>query len=265
MPRPLSDAMFLCEAMADTIPLVRAEHRDAFQLAEDLNTFANRQVFATTVTKTDLQQVMVSSLLPRLLTAFQGSILMAERGLSAELKLLTRKVLEVTFRIVVIAQDATIAEKYLKSDEINRKKYLNKLRLLQTVKHTPEEVKTIDQLHAEVSATIQTEQIKELTLQWYAEKAGMLDFYNTAYAYLSESAHTNVRDLDALVEKDADGEPEALRYGPDPEGMSDVLCTGIELVVMALEASSMALPGFDNRGIEGMRSRMTTLFDQLTK
>lgn len=265
MPTPLTDAMFLCTAMAEIVPLIRKEHCSAFKLAEDLNIFANRQVFATHMKKTDLQQVLVSSLLPRMLTAFQGGVITGERGLSAELKLLTRKVVEVTFRIVAIARNKEVADKYLKSDEVNRRKFLNKLRLLRSVKHSPEEVATIDTLHAEVTANINAEAIQDLSLQWYADKAGMSDFYNTAYAYLSESAHANVRDLDALIEKDPDGEIEVLRYGPDNEGIGDDLCIGIECVIISLDAASSVLPDFDLSGIDVMRKRMTTLFEEFEK
>jgi hypothetical protein len=263
LPRQLTDAMFLCEHIVDLVPQIRLDHQHAFALAEDLNYFANGQLFATTVKKGDRQQVVVSSLLPRLLTAFQGGLLLAERGLSAELKLLTRKVLEVTFRIAAIARDADVAEKYIQSDEMNRKKLLSKLRRLRTVTHTTEELATIDQLETEVKAAVQAAQIKELSIEWYAEKAGMSDFYNSVYAYLSQSAHANVRDLDALVERDVHGEPEAFRYGPDPDGTSDILCTAIEVVVIALDAAANILPNFDRNKIAEFHQRMEVLFSEL--
>ena len=263
MPRQLTDAMFLCEHITDIVALIRLDHQHAFQLAEDLNLFANGQLFRTTAKKGDRQQVVVSSLLPRLLTAFQGGLLLAERGLSAELKLLTRKILEVTFRIVAIARDADAAEKYIQSDEINRKKLLSKFRRLRTVTHTKEELEAIDRLEAEVRANVQADQIKDLTIEWYAETAGMIDFYTSVYAYLSQSAHANVRDLDTLVEKDAHGEPEAFRYGPDPDETSEVLCTAIELVVIALDAAANVLPNFDREKIAEFQQRMEVLFLKL--
>ena len=91
----------------------------------------------------------------------------------------------------------------------------------------------------------------------------MIDFYNSVYAYLSQSAHANVRDLDTLVEKDAHGEPEAFRYGPDPDETSEVLCTAIELVVIALDAAANVLPNFDREKIAEFQQRMEVLFLKL--
>lgn len=265
MPLQLSDAMFLCPAMAKVISDIRNEHRLALELAEELNVFGNRQLFATHVQKNNLQQVLVSSLLPRLLTAFQASVLTGERGLSAETKLLTRKVLEVTFRIVAIAKSEEVAKKYLQSDEQNRKKFLNKLRLLKTVKNTPEEVAKIDALHADATAKIVADDIKDLSIHWYADQACLLDMYNTAYAFLSESAHANVRDLVNLLETGEDGDIEALRYGPDPEALSDDLSIGIESVILSLEAAFALLPGADTEELKRLREKMTSLFSELDK
>lgn len=258
----LSDAMFLCPGMAKVISSIRREHQPTFEFAEALNVFANHQIFSAEIKKWDLQQVLVSSLLPRLLTAFQGSVIVAERGLSAEAKLLARKVLEVTFRVTAIARSRDVADEYLRSDETNRLKFLNKLRLLQSVKHTPEEIAKIDELHAEVSATIVAKGIKEKSIYWYAEKAGLLDYYNTAYALLSESAHANIRDLYPLLETDADGDIEALRYGPDAE-VGDILCIGIESVILALEAAFSLLANGDSTSLESMRTKMLSLFQHL--
>lgn len=263
MPLQLSDAMFLCPGMAKVISGIRNEHRLALELAEDLNMFGNRQLFATHLSRTNLQQVLVSSLLPRLLTALQASVLTGERGLSAEMKLITRKVLEVTFRIVAIARSEEVAKKYLQSDEQNRKKFLNKLRLLKSVRHTSEDLAKIEALHADATEKIVVDDIKNLTIEWYARQADLIDMYNTAYALLSESAHANVRDLENLLEMDAGGNIEALRYGPDPNGLSEDLSIGIECVILSLEAAFTLLPGCDTEGLKRLRERMMSLFSEL--
>jgi len=89
--------------------------------------------------------------------------------------------------------------------------------------------------------------------------------YNTAYALLSESAHANVRDLENLLEMDAGGNIEALRYGPDPNGLSEDLSIGIECVILSLEAAFTLLPGCDTEGLKRLRERMMSLFSELDK
>ena len=249
--------------MDEIVAETRRRHRHAVELAESLNIFANSFIFATEVKKSQRQQVLISSMLPRLLTAFQACIITGERGLSSEATLLTRKVLEVTFRIVAISRSDDVATKYIQSDELNRRKLLDKLKSLRTVQHSPEEAERIDELHADATSTVKAEDIKELSIRWYASKAGMLDFYNTAYAYFSQSAHTTVRDLETLIDRDQAGEVEALRYGPDPDGLSDLLCSAIEFVLISLEAAFMVLPNGDHDRLGRYREQMTALFDEL--
>lgn len=262
MPIQLSDAMFLSPTMAKVISDIRAHHRLAFELAEELNVFGNQQLFGTHVSKDNLQQVLVFSLLPRLLTAFQASILTGERGLSAETKLLTRKVLEVTFRIVAIAKSEEVAKGYLRSDEMNRKKFLNKLRRLRTVTHTKEELAQIEALHTDATTKIAAEDIRDHNIEWYAEQAGLIDMYNTAYALLSESAHANVRDLVNLLETDDGGDITALRYGPDPDDLSEDLSIGIESAILSFEEAFALLPCADTEKLKYLREKMTSLFSK---
>jgi len=263
MPIALTDAMFLCHHMSDVVAETRNRHRRAIKLAEAVNVFANGFVFATEVRESDRQQVLVSSMLPRLLTAFQACILTGERGLSSEATLLSRKVLEVTFRIVAIARSDDVAAKYMQADDLNRRKLFQKLMLLRTFKRTTEETKQIELFHADAASIVEAGGIKELSIHWYAEQAGMLDFYNTAYAYFSQSAHTTIRDLEALVDKDAEGEVEALRYGPDPAGLSDLLCSAVEFVLISLEAAFLVLPSGDMDRLGQLREEMSTLSDEL--
>lgn len=260
---PLADAMFLCPRMAPVVAETRLRHQRAIELAGAVNTFGNAFIFATEVRKLDKQQVLVSSMLPRLMTAFQACIIVGERGLISEATLLARKALEVTFRIVAISRSEEVADKYIQADELNRRKLLDKLRALRTVTRALEEMHKLDKLHADATSIVKAEWIRELSVQWYAEQAGMLDFYNTAYAYFSQSAHTTVRDLEVLVEKDAEGEIEGLRYGPDPEGLSDLLCSSIEFVLVGLEEAFSVLPRGDTPGLLELRERMSSLSDDL--
>jgi hypothetical protein len=265
MKKELTDAMFLCDGMKPIVAEIREHHAQAIRLAEKTNTFANEWLFKTSLSKQNRQQVIVSALLPRLLTAFQACLLVGERGLSAEAILLARKVLEVTFRIVAVAKSDEIAIKYVQADKVSQQKLLKKLKSLRTIQHTAEESEEFERLHAKASAVVIAEGVKEVSTRDYAESAGMLDFYDSAYAYFSQSAHTNVRDLESLVEKGTDGEIEAIRYGPDPDRLSDVLCAAIDFVTISLDAAFKVLPDGDAEMLADLRAELDLLYIAIEK
>lgn len=256
----LSDHMFLGPEVPELLRYVRGIYPEHFCLAQDLNLFANSWLFRTQMVEENVQHILVGSLLPRLLTAFQGAVIMSERGMSSEVRLLVRKVLEVCFRLVAVARSEENAYAYIQSDEPHRRKYLNKLKALKSVKLDKSEIQLIEKLRQDVDAAIQSQSIKEIGTQWFAERADLMDLYNTAYALFSESAHTNVRDLQPLLVQRENGEIEALEYGPDTFHMDDLLLTAIEATIIALESAFSVLPFGDVEGLANLRSRHDALF-----
>lgn len=257
--------MFLSTEFGHVVVRIRKQHRTAFTLAEELNAYANWKLLETSASKSSLQQGLVACLLPRLLSAFQGCVLMAERGMSAEATLLARKVLEVTFRIVAIAKSEDVARAYVRSHEVARRDILKKLKSLTTVRHPLETGKSIDELHAEADFKVREERLQALTTKDYAQEAGLLDYYNTAYAYFSQSAHANVRDIEDLLDKDGDGEPVSIRYGPVLDDASNILSTAIESVIFSLEPAFDLLSREHPLGLKILRRKMEALFVELDK
>lgn len=254
--------MFLGPHMKEVADELRRKHHQAFAVAEELNEYANWKVLDIEAKRTSQQQVLVATLLPRLLTAFQACVLVSERGLSAEATLLARKAIEVTFRIVAVAKSPDIADKYIRSDEVNRRDALAKLKALTTVTHTPEETETILRLHAETSERVKTEGIHAPTTRDFAVAAGLLDYYNTAYAYYSQSVHASVRDLEDTLEKDADGDAVAINYGPDFDSAGRTLTTVCESVLISLEAAFDLFHQERPIGLRLLRRKVETLFDE---
>jgi hypothetical protein len=63
---------------------MRERHAETFELAEELNQYANWKLRSIAVKASSLQHLLVASMLPRLLTAFQAAVIVAERGMQAE-------------------------------------------------------------------------------------------------------------------------------------------------------------------------------------
>ncbi|MEO3691628.1 DUF5677 domain-containing protein [Roseateles paludis] len=261
MTQALTDEMFLDDWIHLATAGIRLKHMSTIGLCRELNVCANRLIFSTTIRSSDIQQVLIAALLPRLLTAFQGAVLTGQIGLASEAKLLVRKVLEVTFRIVAVSKSVEVANRYVQSDECHRRKFLNKLSALKSVELSALEMEQVTRLKQEVNDAIAEKGIREIGTQWFAEQAELMDLYNTAYALLSEAAHANVRDIgEVLIQADA-SDVDHLRYGPDDDGLSDVPCTAIEATLISLEAAFQTLPIVDSMCLQQVRRRMTLLFE----
>ena len=154
--------MFLGNDISALIAQIRAAYPRHFALAERLNEFMNGQLFAMTVRTNERQKLLLAALLTRLLTALQGTVLVAERGMLSEVKLLLRKVLDVTFRVIAIARDDEAARLYVLSGETQRKKFFSKYRLLSESARTPVSPE-INAIEEDVKRRIQEDEIKERT------------------------------------------------------------------------------------------------------
>ena len=263
--RSAADDMFLGEELRSTAFKIRSRHKDAFKLAEEINTYANWKLQDTTAKRSNRQQVLMAALLPRLLTAFQGCVLLAERGLRVEAMILARKVLDGTFRIVAIGRADETAKRYIESDEISRRDVLKKLQSLSTVKHDSTTTADIQNRHKEVDARVRSEGIRSTSSKDYAELAGMLDYYNTAYAYFSQSAHANLRELEDVIETDDDNDPVAVKYGPSDEDISLVLNTASEAVVISLGAVFDLFAGQPPVGLRVLQRKVATALEAQAK
>jgi hypothetical protein len=264
-PRPfesdLTDAMFLGEGVGIVISEIRSRRGRSFRLAERVNVFGNAFLFSTQVKRHNVQQAVVSTLLPRVLSALQGCVVVSERGLLSEAVLLARKVLEVTFRLVAVAKSQDVATKYVQLHDLNRLRLLEKLKQLKCVRFTPEERLMLDDAKAKSADAAKVAGLKALSTKWFAEEAGMLDFYNSLYAFWSQSAHATIGDLNDLVETRQDGSIDHFRYGPETDGLDHLLCSVIECVLIALEASFGVLPGGRQGELQVLRDEMLALHD----
>ena len=263
MAKKSDEKMFLGSGMIDVTQKIRDTHHLAIQLAEDANILANRLLFATNANRSKKQQVLIALLLPRLLTAFQGCVLVGERGLFAEAELLARKVVEVTFLVVAISKSESAADAYMQNHHVTRKNLLGKLKRSGSMASVPEEFQKLEQQFDQVAAQVRSELIKPKDLKWFANEAGMSSSYDIIYAALSQSAHVNVGDLQKLMELDEGGDIVALRYGPESERLSHLFCAATEYLLISLDAAFTVLPNGNSKELDRLWKEMSVLSDEL--
>lgn len=259
------DNGFLSPAMKEVIVEFRNTHTKAFGLAEKLNEIAHREMFATDITNNNNQQLLIACLLQRALTTFQGVVVLAERGMPAEATTLLRTLVEVMFRLVAIAKDPEVGRIYIHQDQLQRKKFINKFKLLsrhvRSAAETPSHVH--DSLLADINQKIIDENISERGTFWFAEQAGLTDFYHSAYSVLSGTVHANIRDIESALVVDGNGKVMAFDYGPTHEGIDEILLTAIESLILCLRGAFSILPCSSHNAFDSVHTESQLLHPEI--
>lgn len=238
-----------------------AKHRKAngllFQICDEVNQLAQIHLFKLDIHNNAVQEILVGLLFVRALSAYQASLLLCERGIITETKIILRTLLEILFRIAAISKDEVIANAYILEDEVHRKKFLNKFKSLNASVKSAAGNPELEDLLNTLKKNIEEKDIKELQTQWFAHKAGLDDFYNSAYSLFSDSVHANVRDLEELFNTNFEGSITGINFGPDVSGLSKLLLTAGETMILILYDVS----GLFNLQIE---EHLTALHKRLT-
>lgn len=233
---------FLSEEITEWIKKHRKENLDWFKLCEDINEFAHTTMFSITIHNKDPKELIVSSLYVRAMSNFQGSIIMAERGMINESKVLLRCLLECMFAIVAIEKDSKIINQFILEDLLQRKDYLkaykrNKGRSIPPADNAPS-LKEIDDLLQDIEKKIKASGVKKWQKRELARKAGLVIMYDTTYKLLSGSIHVNARDLEQYLEISEAGEVKRILWGPDVKQIDFLLFTAAESMLFVLIAIS---------------------------
>jgi len=233
---------FLSEEISVWIKKHRADNFEYFKLCEDINEFSHSTMLTMTIHNNDLTELIVASLYVRAMSNFQGSIIMAERGMINEAKSLLRCFLEIVFAIVAIEKDKTIARQFVLEDLFQRRDYLKAHKRNKDAgvpqcgdAPSPEELKELLQ---KIENEIKENNVKKSTKRDMAEKAGLVTTYDSAYKILSGSIHVNSRDLEQYLEINDSGEVKKILWGPDVKEIDLLLFTAAENMMFVLTSVS---------------------------
>jgi Family of unknown function (DUF5677) len=214
----------------------RTDNKEIFAVCEKINRLAQTHLHKLNIHSEDVQELLVSLLFIRALATYQTSILLIERGLVFEAKIILRCLIEILFKLRAVSNDRDVAVTYVYEDEVFRKKFINKFKLLSSDVKEAQGNPQLDDLLATIKENIQNKNIQEQKTQWYAHKAGLDDYYNTVYALFSGSVHANVRELQELLKTDETGRVTEILYGPDiPSDLHKLLLTGGESLCLILQ------------------------------
>jgi Family of unknown function (DUF5677) len=225
--------------------------RGWFSLAERVNRLLQKAILALKVPDSDNQVWTATLLLLRGISSFQGTVVLAERGMTGEARTLVRSCFETLFYLGAVLVDPEFVEALVRDDAERRSKIAKSLLRLPDgsgleQEHTTKLERFLNDL--ERSGT-EPEGVKIFAA---AKKASLQDIYETYYRGLSnDAAHPSITALNRHLKADDAGEIVGLHWGPDASDIGDTMnhaCTAaIYLVAYAQQIvdDASVFDGFD--------------------
>ena len=228
---------FVAEEARQFSTKLEAAYGVLWQEANAVNEFAQALQYKLVIHKESLEEIITAVLYARTLSTYQAFLLVSERGMEQQVKMLMRCMLESLFPLVAISEDRSFVKILVLSEEAERLKGLNKLiRYWERAGDPDGELASAKKLAMEVREQVNKSGSKRLSIVESAEKSGLLDWYDTVYSLLSNTVHASVRSLEEHLHISTDGALEALKNEPSLEDQDKMLVTGMESMFHATQA-----------------------------
>jgi uncharacterized protein DUF5677 len=243
---PLKENGFIGADIQNWIVKCRERHASLFELATEVNRFSHASVFAFDLRNRTFHETLLFTLCFRVLSNYQAVILLCERGMMPESRIMARAMIEALFLLCAVGRDEKFARDFVKEDQIKRLRFLNKFRKLHGGLPAGVDSQEVLELEAKLKKEIQTDKIRERTTEEWARESGLHSWYLTVYSVLSDSVHTKVRNLERYLQVDeAVAVIKGLQWGPDDSEVKEIMSSAIEGMLIALKST---LPRFQQKG-----------------
>lgn len=210
-PFPNQDSI-ACGGYGQWIAKHREQHRKWFDLFRRIVSLCHSVRQNLSWNASDRQQLFVISLYLRSISLFEGVYVLAEKGLMAESRILSRSLLELSFILGAALKDRTFADGYVSSWNVRERKLRT-----QALPHleqggAAESVARISAQLRECEAA--SEGVNELKIEAISHLAGLHQLYETEYRALCRNTHIGLHDLDQYLVREEANRVTAFQWGP---------------------------------------------------
>lgn len=216
----------------------RNENHDWFEFATRLSQDGQKLLMSLTI-KDNNTELVKATLFIRGLSALQGAILLAERGMTLEARTLIRGCFETLFYIGAINKDPAFIDKLVPDDAKSRRAIANALL------KTPDGLTQADIniLTTALKEFEKIDNIKDIKAIDAAKNAGLEGIYDVYYRALSnDAAHPSILSLNRHVKVDTNQNISNLHWGPDVQDVADTLkalsAAGMHLIALMESANT---------------------------
>ena len=228
----LDDNGFLGEPVEKWSGEFKKKHRQLLDRCEQLNRDAHSLLFSVEEHTKDGREIIVACLFRRAVEFYQAAVLLLEKGMQTSAKGNVRSLLESVFTLRAVAKCDKMLKAYIKQDELERRKLLNKAQQNKTPNLELLQKEDLGTIKNKINQRIEKEEIKRVFIEEFSRQAGMHNWYVDIYPQLSSSAHSSVRDLEKDVVLVKQGEMSGLRYGPEDSEAPSLLAHASHCLVL---------------------------------
>lgn len=234
---PITENGFLGKEITSHISDIRSKYSRLFSLCDELNKLCHRTLFKIVAHNQHAQEILVATLYMRIKSSFQGVVILTERGMIPQAKMILRSIFEALFTLCALSKKIELCDIYIQADQKKRLKHLKKLRMLKSGLPPEAKESEIQKLEQKLKKDIEEKGIKPPNVEQWSKEAGQHDIYLAAYTVLCDPVHTNVKDLERYLVLDENNEIKEFNWGPDTDDLEMVLSTNIECMLVALKAT----------------------------
>ena len=235
----INEKGFLSDESVEGIKIIRKRFSDAFEIADEVNRTAVSIVGNMNLGKwEDKSLVLLSTLLVRLTETYEAILILLERGMSAQAKILARSMLDMLFPFLAICKDKNLLETYLHQQEHAQCRQLKSALDIKN-KELRKVIKNLgyEKKYLELKENLKSKSGPILkTIDW-AKKANLQDLYNFHYVWLCDATHSNLSALNEHVDITPSGD-RTISFGPNLAGLYETLHVSSGFLSMALIAYS---------------------------
>lgn len=169
-----------------------------YSVSNDLNKLGQSVLNQCHIHPDDEKEVYLTLHFQRMLSHFQSLIMMSERGMTHQVEIMTRCMLELLFNLVAYHQNDELLEAMIVGDDDQRREVLIKLynEQLETPTFTESEMAHLKKV---INSADKIDR-GDIHVFMKAEIAGLLNEYRTTYQLLSESVHSSLHSLRSDLE-----------------------------------------------------------------
>jgi len=242
----MEESGFLSETLDNFKDQLRTNYRRHYDAAIVVNTYAQKLQYKIEIPKyhteagvhIDTDHLLSSILYSRTISSYQAFILLIQRGMQQQARVMLRCIFETLFALVAIQKNKNYSKRLIEADECDRLKAFNKIIRYRT-RQSPDDnsINEVKELAAASKKIVEEKKLHKIGVEDNADKAGLLDWYDTAYSLLSGTVHSSIRSLqEALVLDDKGEDIVSLKNEPEMDDFAHLTATAIEAVLFAVMA-----------------------------
>lgn len=230
------DQGYLSDEVPEMERIIRHLFAHPFNVSLKVNAVAHTVLTEAVVDPEDMQKVLAVCMMMRLLEGHQSIHVLCSKGLTVSSKVILRSNIEALVLLKYVAASEDNFRRYVASDQVQRKKWLNIIMNDTSGAFSDELRKGIsEKVLNEIDESISAFQASDLKIEQLAKDVGLHQLYQTAYRMLSYDVHVLPRSLEKYWILDSADQVVAMNFTPKNEDILQVLVPSMATIINAID------------------------------